>query len=96
MIGMIKTNTEGFGKETIDNITKDWTGGSYHVLRSKSVVSGGKPLIPIGYKYNGRRVFSFIVIEVTGNIKSGTPYLSKDPDKYCNFSICPVAFPLVM
>ena len=28
MIGMVKTNTKGLCKETIENLTKDWTGGS--------------------------------------------------------------------
>ena len=60
------------------------------------MVPGGRPLILIGYKYNERKVFSFIVLEVAGTTKSGIPYLSKDPDQSYNFSICLVAFPLVM
>ena len=28
MIGMVKTNTKGLCKETIENLTKDWMGGS--------------------------------------------------------------------
>ena len=35
LIGMVKTNTKGFCKETIGKLTKDWPGGSYLVLRSK-------------------------------------------------------------
>ena len=49
-IGMVKTNTKGFCKETIDKLTKDWPGGSYLVLRSKPMVPGGRSLIAIGYK----------------------------------------------
>ena len=30
-IGMVKTNTKLLCKDTIDNITKDWLGGSYLV-----------------------------------------------------------------
>ena len=66
------------------------------MLMSKSVVSGGRPLIANGYKYNVRKVVSFIVIEVSGNTKSGLPYLSKDPDQFSIFSIRPVACTLVM
>ena len=49
LIGIVKTNTKGFYKSTIEGLTKDWPGGSYIVFRSKSMVTGGKPLISIGY-----------------------------------------------
>ena len=54
IIGIIKTNTKLFCKETIDNLTKYWSGGSHIVLRSKLIVPGDRPLIDIGYKYNAR------------------------------------------
>ena len=56
LIGMVKTNTKGFCKATIEGLTKDWPGGSYIVLRSKPMVPGERPLIAIGYKYNSRKV----------------------------------------
>ena len=76
----------------MENLTKDWMGGSYHVLRSKSVVFGGEPLISIGCKYNMRKVISFIVVEVSGSTKSCLPYLFKYPEQ---FSILPFALLLV-
>ena len=94
MIGIVKTNTKGFCKETIENLTKDCTGGSYHVLRSNSVVPEGGPLIAIGYKYNMRKVIYFIVIEVAGNTKSGLPYLSKYPYQFYIFSFVLLLSPL--
>ena len=51
LIGMMKTNTKGFCKETIEKLTKDWPGGSYLMLRSEPMVPGYRPLIAIGYKY---------------------------------------------
>ena len=33
-IGMVKTNTKVFCKETIEKLTKDWPGGSYLLLKS--------------------------------------------------------------
>ena len=48
LIGMVKTNTKGFCKETIEKLTKNWPGGSYLVLRSKPMVPGGRPPIAIG------------------------------------------------
>ena len=55
-ICMVKTNTKGFFKATIEGLTKDWPGGSYIVLRSKPMVPGKSPLLAIGYKYNSRNV----------------------------------------
>ena len=96
LIGMVKTNTKGFRKDKIENLTKTWPGGSYLVLRSKPMVPGGRPLIAIGYKYNARKVLSFIVTDNTGTTKTGIPYLSKYPDQFTNVSIRPVARPVVM
>ena len=66
------------------------------MLKSKPMVLGDRPLIAIGYKYNARKVLSFIVTENTGSTKTGIPYLSKYPDQFTNFAIHPVARPLVM
>ena len=96
LIGMVKTNTKGFCKETIEKLTKYWPGGSYLVLRSKPMVPGDRPLIAIGYKYNVRKVLSFIVTDSSGRKKTGIPYLSKYPDQFTYVVIRPVAYPLVM
>ena len=95
-IGIVKTNTKGFCKETIEKLTKDWTGGSYLVFRSKPMVPGDRPLIAIGYKYNARKVLYFIVTENARSTNTGITYLSKYPDQFNNVAICPVACPLVM
>ena len=95
-IGMVKTNTKGFCKETIEKLTKDWPGGSYLVLSSKHMVPGGRPLIAIGYKYNARKVLYSIVTENAGSTNTGIPYLSKYPDQFTNVAIHPVTRPLVM
>ena len=95
-IGMVKTNTKGFCKETIEKLTKDWPGGSYPVLRSKPMVPGDRTLIAIGYKYNAWKVLYFIVIDNTGSTNNGITYLSKYTDQFTNVAICPVARPLVM
>ena len=63
IIGVVKTNTKIFLKETIEKLTNYCTGGSYLVLRSNHVVPRGRPLIYIGLKYNAHNVISFIVAE---------------------------------
>ena len=47
LIGMVKTNTKRFCKETIKKLTNDWPGGSYLVLKSKPMVPRDTPLIAI-------------------------------------------------
>ena len=42
LIGMVKTNTKGFYKETIEKFTKDWPGDFYLVLRRKPMIPGGR------------------------------------------------------
>ena len=47
LIGMMKTNTKRFCKDTIEGLTKYWPGGSYMVLRRKPMVTGERPLLGI-------------------------------------------------
>ena len=60
------------------------------------MVPGGRTLISIGYKYNARKVISFIVTDNAGITKTGIYYLSKYSDQFTNVAIRPVARPLVM
>ena len=60
------------------------------------MVPGDRQLIAIGYKYNARKVLSFIVTDNSGSIKTGIPYISKYPEQFNIVAICPVARPLVM
>ena len=95
-IGMVKTNTKVFCKETIDKLKNDWSGGSYLVLRSKPMVPRDMPLIDIGCKYNARKFLYFIVTDKAGITKTGIAYLYKYPDQFTNIAICPVVCPFVM
>ena len=61
LIGVVKTNTKLFCKETIEKLSKDWPGGSYFILRSKPMVPRGRPIMAIGYNYNTRKFLYFIV-----------------------------------
>ena len=47
LIGMVNTNNKGFCKDNIEKLTKDWPGGSYLALSSKTMVPGYRPLITI-------------------------------------------------
>ena len=95
-IFMVNTNTKVFCKETIDNLTKDWSGGYYVVLSSKPMVPGGRPRIAIRYEYNTRKVLYYIVTDNLGIPQKVIPYLSKYPDQLTTVSIRPDACPLFM
>ena len=84
LIDMVKTNTKGFCKATIEGLTKDWPGGSYIVLRSKPMGPGERPLIAIGYKYNSRKVLYYFATAGTESTMLDIPYLSKYPDQFYN------------
>ena len=73
---MVKTNTKGLCKNTIDNIKNYLPVGSYLMLSSKPVVPGSRPLISIGCKYHTRKVLYCVFIEDIGSTNAGLPYLS--------------------
>ena len=47
LVGMVKTNTKGLLKDTIEKLTNYWLGVSYPVLRRNPMLPGVKPLISI-------------------------------------------------
>ena len=64
LIGMVKTNTKGLCKDTIENLTKDWPGGYYLVLRSKSMLPGtGRLLLSATSIMRGR--FYLLLLQTT-------------------------------
>ena len=77
MIGMVKLNTQGLCKNTIEKLTNDWPGDSYFVLNRKSTVPRDRPPISIVHKYNTRKALFFIYTEDEGSKKSVITYLSK-------------------
>ena len=61
LIGMVKTNTKVFCKDTIENLKRYCPGGSYLVLGSKPMLPRYRPLIDIGYKYNAWKILSLLL-----------------------------------
>ena len=56
-------------------------------MKSTPRVTGDRPPIDIGYKYNYRKVLGFIATKVYGSTEPGDTYLSHFPDIYSNVSI---------
>ena len=53
--GPVKTSHKGFCLNRLEKLMKDWTGGSYLVMKSTPRFPGGRPLLDVGYNYNSRR-----------------------------------------
>ena len=96
LIGMVKIDTKGFCRYTIEKLTYYFPGGYYLMLRSNKMVPGRRPLVDIGYKYNVHKVHSFIDKDNIGSTQEELYYLYKYPEQFSNVSIHPVAHPLVM
>ena len=58
---------------------KDWQGGSYVVLKRKFTVTGEKPLLSIGCKYNYWKFLSFISVYDAESKNSGIDYIPNYP-----------------
>ena len=89
----MKTSHKRFCLDTLENLMKDWPGGSYLVLNSTSIFPSERPLLAIGYKYSSSKVLVFIATEGAGCTEPGDPYLSRFPDIYSNVSVHPVVRP---
>ena len=83
---MSKKNNKVFCKDTIDKLTKDWSGVSYLLLSSKPMVPRGRPLIDIGYKYNVKNVIYLIITCNAGSTQDGFPYFSSTPNSLLMFT----------
>ena len=91
IIGVVKTNTKGLCKDYIENITKDWPGVSYLVLKRSFTVPGNRPIIAIGSKYNSQKLIYFIDAYGAWSTKAVISHLYKYPELFSNVAIFPVA-----
>ena len=66
------------------------------MFKIKPRVPGYIPWIAIGYKYNPRRVVSFIKTKEEVITSPGNQYLSKDLDQFSNVAIQPFIFTQVL
>ena len=80
----METIHKGFCLYTLENVMKDWRGGSYLVMKSNTRVPDSRPVLAIGYTYNYRKVLGLISIEMVGSTKPFDPYLSSFSDIYFN------------
>ena len=69
---------------------KYWPGSLYLVMKTTPRLTGGRPLMSIGYNYNSRKFLGFIATEGDGSTEPCDPYLSHFPEIYSNVSVCAV------
>ena len=91
-----KPNTKGFCYDTINNMTKDCPVGSYLVFNSKSMVSGYRLMLAIGYNYNSQKVISSIATEGAGSTKYDILCLSSYSDQFTHVAVRPLFFPHII
>ena len=71
---------------------KDYPGGTWITMQGRCNKEG-VDLICIGYKYNKKKVLTFVLTKGAGATTHGEPYEARFPDKFGNVYIRHVARP---
>ena len=91
----VKTGHSRFPKAFLQNAMKDFPGGTWITMEGKAEKEG-VDLIAIGYKYNSKKVLTFVTTRGAGSTKDGEPYIAQFPDKYGNVCQRHVACPKIL
>jgi hypothetical protein len=94
--GALKTSTRGFPKKEIEEIMADWPSGKHIVLEGRS--PEGVDLIAVGYRYNCKKVLSFVGTKDAGDtaVNPARPYYAKFPDEYNNVASRAIDRPFII
>jgi len=92
---VIKTAHSRSPKFWLEEKMKDFPGGTWIVLEGKPEKEG-IDLICVGYKYNKKRVLTFVLTRGAGSTKAGEPYQARFPDKYGNVCVRHVMRPAII
>ena len=88
LLRVYEDKPQGFCLPTLEQLMRDWNGGSYLVMKTTPIVPIGRLLMDIGLKYNSSRVLKCIATWGAGITEPGDPYLISLPDIYSNVSVC--------
>ena len=91
-IMIIKTAFSMTPKKWLEATMKDFPGGTWITMEGESNNNGVK-MVCIGYKYNKKKVLTFLLTKGAGSSEAGEPYSAKFPDKYGNVCVRHVARP---
>ena len=88
----VKTNHSRIPKKYLEDTMKDFPGGTWITLEGRAEKEE-VDLVCIGYKYNKKKVLTFICTKGAGSTKGGEPYEAKFPDKFGNVCTRQIARP---
>jgi hypothetical protein len=92
-IGVVKTNHSRYPKCYLEEVMRDWPGGS-HINLSATV--DGVELVATGYKYCRRKSLNFLWTKGAGHTEAGKPYEANWIDSNGNRSVRFVPRPAVI
>ena len=90
---MIKTAHSKSPKKFLEEQMASYPGGTWITMEAKVE---GIDLVCIGYKYNKKKVLTFVLTKGAGSSKPGEPYEAKFPDKFGNVCIRHISRPQVL
>ena len=91
----IKTNHSRSPKLYLEELMKDWPGGTWVVMEGVTEKED-VALVCIGYKYNKKKVLTFVCSKGAGSTEAGKPYEAKFPDRFGNVCVRHVGRPCVI
>jgi len=92
---IIKTGHSRSPKAWLEAKMKDYPGGTWITLEA-TPMKENVPLICIRYKYNKKKVLTFVMSKGAGKSTDGEPYEARFPDKYGNVCVRLVRRPAIL
>jgi len=90
---MVKTGHTKSPKKFLENKMKDYPGGTWITMRA---TVDEVDLVSIGYKYNKKKLLTFVMTKGAGSTRPGEPYVARFPDSFGNVCIRHIARPAVI
>ena len=92
---VVKTGHGRSPKKFLEEKMKDMPGGTWIVLEGRASKEG-VDLVTLGYKYNKKKVLTFVYTKGAGSSAPGKPYEARFPDKFGNVCIRHVGRPEIV
>jgi len=80
---MVKTAYSRSPKKFLEETMKDFPGGTWITMEGRPEKEEVN-LVCVGYKYNKKKVLTFVMTKGAGSTRMGEPYKARYPDKYGN------------
>lgn len=93
-VGPVKNAHQLYPRFELEQLMKDWPSGSELVLECHT--PAGHKLLAIGYKYNSRKVLTFLATKNSGSTRPGAPYIARFADAHGNVNQRAVTRPSIL